>query len=140
MDKVPSFKMTWDDQPQHTYVDIKTVFNDATYGYVGGIQFKVSTVTNITGTLTCDDAKAVFPPASDTSEHYAQLKDVAGEQDLVLNVFGVHEFHFASDDANKKYSLDWTLDPTRPATAARSTSTPIPLRLARSARSSAART
>ncbi|HJZ58631.1 MAG TPA: hypothetical protein VKE74_27060, partial [Gemmataceae bacterium] len=123
LDHVPSMRATWDDEPQHTYIDIDTDATSGPFAYVGGIQLQISTKTTLGGTvLTCDNVKDFLPPAATPqSQHYALLKDVAGEQTLKFGVFGVDSFHFASDDTSKpsKYSVDWALDPARPATASR---------------------
>jgi membrane carboxypeptidase/penicillin-binding protein len=37
LDQVPSFKATWHDEANHTYVDMDTVYG-GTHAYVGGVQ------------------------------------------------------------------------------------------------------
>ncbi len=122
LDHVPSLRATWDNETQHTYVDVDTDATSGPFAYVGGVQVQISTKTTLAGTtLTCDNALSFLPPAATPqSEHYALLKDVAGEQTLKFGIFGVDSFHFASDDTSSpsKYKLDWALDPSRPYTAA----------------------
>lgn len=122
LDHVPSMRATWDNNSLHTYIDIATDAATGPFSFVGGVQLQISTVTALGGTvLTCDNVKDFLPPAATPqSEHYALLKDVAGEQTLKFGVFGVHSFHFASDDTTtpSSYVLDFLLDPSRPYTAA----------------------
>jgi hypothetical protein len=122
LDHVPSMMATWDNENQHTYIDIGTNAASGQFAYVGGVQIQVSTKTTLGGTtLTCDNVNSFLPPAATpTSEHYALLRDVAGEQTLAFGIFGVHTFHYNGDDTTKpsKFTIDWSLDPSRPFTAA----------------------
>ena len=124
LDDAPSLSATWNDGNTSTVVDLDTAL-DATidpsdpFAYVGGFQVAISTITDPDLEIDCDDLLEV-PEATDDSEHYALLKDVAGEQTFTAGVFGPDQFHFDSDDTKSPstYRVDFHLDPDRPFTAA----------------------